>query len=635
MGAFQLPDSVDGAAFGCLIYSALCLAGNVVLLWLIWVHREGTSYVAFISYFTLLATVSSLVQQLYDYILWVDIRTWQFWYGRDNYNDAEVQYQNEIFGLKLALSYVRIACFMIEASLVFFFSLALAATVYGWWAKKAQFQRNLSIVGRILPIILAIITILLLQLEISHRNFMVYLVIANAQFLISLFGSCIFLLMILFKYLQTRRRLHTWLTLEYGQNSKAASATTASTGMGSKRSRAHSGPRPSATFDNWLVIRLTIAFMALCVFAWTNLSPRFRNRTKILATLDETGPDLSHARAMGTVTGYLSGVSPSLLAFLVFGTTKAFQRKMARTFLPAFLRRKPHDDLTSFEYQLPYSSNATSSYARASTGFPAPSVTPQDHHNRSSSLIRRPETAVSTPRTPKTSRTLGTTAVRMGHYQSPEPTLRTATKETLVPAPLLPPATKALNSIREARNEYGWLDDASAHANLRHSRIGVAISPRMPAGDAVSPWPEPLHPAKAAAASGRSTAAPSRRGPTFFHDSDSDSIASMGKGKVPPAAPLPPPLSIPISRFNSKPQHGTPGGGGHKRRPSDTGSITRIWSDGRRDRGKPVPTAANSTRPGSSRRARGGSESESPGQGPRAGSGHSRHVTPIRRGSAV
>lgn len=63
--------------------------------------------VAFISYLTLLATVSSVVQQLYDYILWEDIRTWQFWYARGNSHDAEVQYQNEIFGLKLALSYVR------------------------------------------------------------------------------------------------------------------------------------------------------------------------------------------------------------------------------------------------------------------------------------------------------------------------------------------------------------------------------------------------------------------------------------------------------------------------------------------------------------------------------------------------
>lgn len=43
MGAFQLPDSVDGAAIACLLYSALCLIANVILVWLVWVHRERTS----------------------------------------------------------------------------------------------------------------------------------------------------------------------------------------------------------------------------------------------------------------------------------------------------------------------------------------------------------------------------------------------------------------------------------------------------------------------------------------------------------------------------------------------------------------------------------------------------------------
>lgn len=85
--------------------------------------------------------------------------------------------------------------------------------------------------------------------------------------ILSLCGACIFLTMILFKYLQTRRRLNTWLTLDYG---KAASATTASSAARSRistlkyrRSRAHSGTQASATFDKWLVVRLTIAFMTL------------------------------------------------------------------------------------------------------------------------------------------------------------------------------------------------------------------------------------------------------------------------------------------------------------------------------------------------------------------------------------
>lgn len=60
-------------------------------------------------------------------------------------------------------------------------SLSLAATVYGWWAKQPRALRNLSVIGRVIPIAMALISIILLQLEFTHDNFTAYLVIANAQ----------------------------------------------------------------------------------------------------------------------------------------------------------------------------------------------------------------------------------------------------------------------------------------------------------------------------------------------------------------------------------------------------------------------------------------------------------------------
>lgn len=74
------------------------------------VHRHSTnnkSDIAFIAYFTLIATYSSIVQQLYDYIFWRDLMVAQYYYGKDHADDAEVQYQKGIFGLKLVLSYIR------------------------------------------------------------------------------------------------------------------------------------------------------------------------------------------------------------------------------------------------------------------------------------------------------------------------------------------------------------------------------------------------------------------------------------------------------------------------------------------------------------------------------------------------
>ena len=78
-----------------LFYLARCRSTNTA------------SDIAFIAYFTLIATYSSIVQQLYDYIFWRNLMVEQYYYGKDHADDAEVQYQKGIFGLKLVLSYIR------------------------------------------------------------------------------------------------------------------------------------------------------------------------------------------------------------------------------------------------------------------------------------------------------------------------------------------------------------------------------------------------------------------------------------------------------------------------------------------------------------------------------------------------
>lgn len=60
-------------------------------------------------------------------------------------------------------------------------SFSLAATVFGWWAKKPQLLRKLSTAGRIVPIIFALLSIVLLQLDFTHKSFFLYFAIANAQ----------------------------------------------------------------------------------------------------------------------------------------------------------------------------------------------------------------------------------------------------------------------------------------------------------------------------------------------------------------------------------------------------------------------------------------------------------------------
>lgn len=87
---------------------------------------------------------------------------------------------------------------------------------------------------------------------------------------LSLLGSAILLLMILFKYVHSRRNLQTWnvlygnaasLTSSNAHSSKSRSIWLGSSGGG--RSRAYSGAGANNTYDSWLVIRLSIAFAVL------------------------------------------------------------------------------------------------------------------------------------------------------------------------------------------------------------------------------------------------------------------------------------------------------------------------------------------------------------------------------------
>lgn len=116
-------------------------------------------------------------------------------------------------------------------------------------------------------------------------------------------------------------------------------------------------------------------------------------------------PDTSHKRALSSVRGYLSGVSPSLLAFIVFGTTKTFQKKMYKTFVPKFLRKGRADDSDDEMFRcrtpshLPLS-NYNSTIRNSSAILPPPSTattyvnSPRSLSHQDSSLsMRKPEPA--------------------------------------------------------------------------------------------------------------------------------------------------------------------------------------------------------------------------------------------------
>lgn len=328
-------------------------------------------------------------------------------------------------------------------------------------------------------------------------------------------------------------------------------------------------------------------FPPYSVFEYTNISPRLKSRLNVLETLHETGPDLSHKRAMSTVTGYLSGVSPSMLAFLVFGTTKPFQRKMYQTFVPAFIRNrnKPEDDDDEFfgcrqpaqhSTYLPNKAGYTpnSSGARASTaaGSSVNGKSPRFAHRSlslSSSAAGAYPPQIQIPTYPGSP-----------IQAPPSPQFSLSHKGSKSSLRNNDPQISSLNPIYEpiTGTDALWLDISDAthdqQPTIRRSQIGLAIS-KTP-----SPEPPPVIPPP--------SLPPQSRGTFLRDETDSSSAASSPSSQY---GPTPPPAAVvPTSRFSSRKGPPPPS---LQRQPSMT---VTIWSEGRADAERPSSRRRSTSR---------------------------------------
>lgn len=313
---------------------------------------------------------------------------------------------------------------------------------------------------------------------------------------------------------------------------------------------------------------VTNLYSCKSVFEWTNIAPRIAAQSHIVESVDDTIPDLSERRAMATVTGYLSGVSPSLLAFVVFGTTKTFQRKMYKTFVPAAIRQKlsgrrrhgdPDDDDNDDdkytrrpEGSLPFSSVARSSFARASTlvgtGPPPPPPPPDAKSIGSTSAPTTPRTITQGPR---------------------RVSVRSHGERTSF---LLMPIQGSLAKHRRSAT-VSVVDDIESQA-LRRSQIGVAVSSTPE--QLQTPQPAVL---QTQTTRGRRAATLGTVG-TFYRD---DSLEDLGQQH-----------QIPLSRFHVKNKHNTYSGAGatapnnnNTSRSSSSGRLQKINNSSRQFPARP------------------------------------------------
>ncbi|KAI1374872.1 hypothetical protein F4677DRAFT_425259 [Hypoxylon crocopeplum] len=338
----QLLNEVVGIAVVVLLYSFLCLTASSLMIWLAWKHHERDSYVALLSYFTLLGTVSSIVQQFHTIVWWRDVKTEQYEHTLAHLDSPEIAIAGPSVGLDLVLFYIQYYTYNVEAMLTLFWAIALTYTVFKL-TNLTTFRRIRRIRHRtnqwvkVVAILLPAVLMCLLRLDVVQSSHIGFLILANFNIMISLSVGSVLLIAILIKYIYTRHRLVSW-------NARYLFSRRSEEPGGEIINVLDRGDGRQNEYDRWLVLRFSIGFVVLGTFQLiTILSEvaQLSNHTK--EKLGESA-DLSAERAKNDFVLFMPGVSTSLLVFIVFGTTRNFRKAMYKTFIPKRFQKQPTEE---------------------------------------------------------------------------------------------------------------------------------------------------------------------------------------------------------------------------------------------------------------------------------------------------
>ncbi|KAI0181673.1 hypothetical protein GGR52DRAFT_584061 [Hypoxylon sp. FL1284] len=339
----QLLDEVVGTAVGVLFWSFFCLAASCIMIWLVWTHHERDSYVALLSFLSLLGTVTSIVQQFHTLVWWRNIKVEQYEHTITHLDSPEVAIAGASVGLDLVLFYIRKSrailihenyTYNAEAMLTLFWAIALTRTVFKLsnLAPYRHMRRRTGQLARGIAIVLPAILMALLRLDAVQKSFIAFLILANFNMMISLTFGTVLLMAILGKYIWTRHQLLSWnaryLFSRREHEVDGEIINVLDRGDGTRR----------ATYDRWLVLRFSIGFVVLAVFQLITILSEVSQLSNHTKEKLGDAPDLSAGKAKHDFLLFMPGVSTSLLVFIVFGTTRTFRKTMYKTFIPKRLQ---------------------------------------------------------------------------------------------------------------------------------------------------------------------------------------------------------------------------------------------------------------------------------------------------------
>ncbi|QSZ36485.1 hypothetical protein DSL72_006365 [Monilinia vaccinii-corymbosi] len=346
-----VPQEAIGVSVTVLVYSFICFTLVTLFICMLWAYGERWTYVAFLAKFSALSTAGSIAQQIHYNREWLIIK-------HDDYMRAVEALDTPDLGRFAAVSNTLDLIFFTIRELAFkscwpwrlfnshseFYSYNVMALMVLFWAVKLfcgswEIRANflggwmldrISLISKIFAI-----TIPAILVGFGHSSFVLKsrvstFIVTNLTMLVCLSIGTILMILILYKYIKTRRLLYAHEKRNEWWGPSATDTTVTGHGdvndsMNGTGNGTHTSKRRSL-YDRALITRFTIGFIILLVFEAVLVIFSLYSEDNAQKVGESLSPDFSIAGCITEIILFTPGVTTSMLIFLVFGTAKSFRQ---------------------------------------------------------------------------------------------------------------------------------------------------------------------------------------------------------------------------------------------------------------------------------------------------------------------
>ncbi|KAH6674167.1 hypothetical protein B0J14DRAFT_33301 [Halenospora varia] len=323
-----IPQEAVATSAVVLIYSFICLTLVTLLVCLLVSFGERWTFVTIFSAFTALSTLGSIIQQFHYAFDWRVIKQAQFDQAVKSLSHPGLAFGGAAEKADIILFNIQFYSYNVMSLNILFWAVTLFIGAWGIRSNwLGDWYDRVPIISKAFAIVYPILIVGLMQIDPIINSLPAFFIVSNITLLLSMAIGTVLLILILYKYMKTRRlvmgsgRRGKWWA---SGSSKDRSQTDFGTN-GTDRSGVASSTRQSI-YDRALVTRFTIGFGILVVFEIAiiifNLFQLNNNRTLAASG----GPNLDPGGAIVDLLFFIPGVTASLVAFLVFGTTKSWRQ---------------------------------------------------------------------------------------------------------------------------------------------------------------------------------------------------------------------------------------------------------------------------------------------------------------------